>query len=147
ELIHWQGQASRLSPCLNSFQQLVDDFERGLTEPATEPRLLDAYLGYPNAANPRAVLFLARQTVPNSQITFAAIERSPGGIVRFQLAGEEFDAWVERHPAGSLPASFEGGLGTQHTLLRYKQLDPHWHLTRYRLDYPLPPARPRESSS
>ena len=64
-------------------------------------------------------------------MSFAAIERSPEGALRFDLAGNDDDAWLEWHPPGSAPASFTGGLDTGYSLQRATQLGGGWFLVTY----------------
>lgn len=61
---------------------------------------------------------------------FSAVDRSADGTLRFRLTGD-ISGWLEWHPAGSAPQSFEDGLNVQHELTRAKGLGRGWYYTTY----------------
>jgi hypothetical protein len=89
------------------------------------------FLAYPSSA-PRALLPLDGPTFPETQVPFSAVERTDDDVMRFELSGKEFGAWLEWRRDASEPQSFVGGLETHYDLARFARLAPHWFLVRYR---------------
>ena len=129
--VYWRGQQHRLQAHLEAAANVVEIVTA--TWPATDGEIagVGAFLAYPREA-PGTLLMLGASPSPGSEFQFSAIERSPDGAVRLELAGSEAGAWLEWRPDETRPQSFLGGLQTSYLLSQFKQLAPGWYLVRYR---------------
>jgi hypothetical protein len=129
--IYWRGQQNRVDGSLQAFAALAEKLSADWPRRDGEIEGVGAFLAYPQD-DPATLLFLGMATVPNSAVRISAVERSAGGVLRFELAASEAGAWLEWHPDGGPPGSFVGGLETSYAVARYEQLAPRWFLVRYR---------------
>jgi hypothetical protein len=90
------------------------------------------FLAYPKG-DPTTVLPLRQITFPDTALRFAAIERTRDGAIRFELAGDEAGAWLERRAVDRPPGPFKSGLDMNYNVSRTARLAPHWFLVRYYL--------------
>jgi hypothetical protein len=139
------GQQWRLSQRLDSFDSLATQLQTAW--PASDGYLakLGAFNAYP-IGHPRTLLIIAAEQEADST-PVAAVERSDAGALRFELAGDETGVWLERHPPGSQPASFTGGLQDERELVDAVPLKDGWYLSHYRTGHGSnkPPASPQEN--
>jgi hypothetical protein len=130
--IAWAGLRWRVGRAVEAFEpiaaQLRDDWP---TTDGSDP-LVGVYSAYP-PDKPRMLLLLGPKAASDSGMRFTSIEKSPAGALRFELTGNEQDAWLEWHPEGSRPASFVGALMIQgeYELKQSAELAPGWYATRY----------------
>jgi hypothetical protein len=129
--IYWRGQQHRVDGSLKAFAALAKKLSADWPRRDGEIDGVGAFLAYPQD-EPATLLLLGVATLPNSSIRISAVERSAGGVLRFELAASEAGAWLEWHPDGGPPGSFVGGLETNYAVARYEQLAPRWFLVRYR---------------
>jgi hypothetical protein len=64
-------------------------------------------------------------------VAIRAIERSAKGVLRFGVSDQGAEVWLEWHPDGSRPASFQGGLDTPWELEHSTPMGGGWFATRY----------------
>jgi hypothetical protein len=129
--VYWRGQQNRVDGSLQAFEALAEKLSANWPRSDGEIEGVGAFLAYPHG-DPAMLLFLGAGTVPNSPIRISAVERSAGGVLRFELGASEGGAWLERHLDGGVPGSFIGGLESSYAATRYEQLAPNWFLVRYR---------------
>jgi hypothetical protein len=131
--IAWAGLRWRVGSAVEAFEpiaaKLRDDWP---TMDGSDP-LVGVYSAYPTD-KPRMLLLLGPKPAGDSGMRFTSIEKSPAGALRFELVGNEQDAWLEWHPQGSKPASFAGALmlSGEHELVRTAPLADGWYVSRYR---------------
>lgn len=131
--IAWAGLRWRVGRASDAFEpiaaKLRDDWP---TTDGSDP-LVGIYTAYPTD-KPQMLLMLGAKPAGDSGMRFTSIERSPAGALRFELVGNEQDAWLEWHPQGSQPASFAGALMLhgEHELVRTAPLADGWYVSRYR---------------
>lgn len=128
--LYWAGQqrrvASELAAATEFAQQLSADW------PTNDGELpgVGMFLAYPKGA-PTVMLLIGTAEIPGTGLWFTLVERGPGGVLRFELAGDESDAWLEWRPDGSSPETYVGGLETHYRLRRDTRLSDQWVLSRY----------------
>jgi hypothetical protein len=128
--IAWAGQRWRTWRQLDAFETIAAPLRKEWPSQDGVTKALGPFNAYPTDT-PTVVMLLTSKPWELGA-AFRAIERSPDGALRFDLAGKDGDAWLEWHPAPSAPASFVGGLETQYELERSSSLGDGWFLTRYR---------------
>jgi len=128
--VHWWGQQVRLRGAISAVEPIATSLEESWPQREGTHPDLGRFLAYPSV-DPRALLLLTHADVSGARFTIAAVERSPDGILRFELADSEEGVWLERRDAGT-PESFVGGVGTRYTYLRSAHLRGDWYLVRYR---------------
>jgi hypothetical protein len=128
--LSWQGQAFRLRRQLGDFQNIAGQLRNDWPARDDGRSYLGPFMAYP-ISDPSVLLMLTQPELPTSDLSFATIQRSASGALRFQLTGNEAGAWLEWHPAGELPSSFVSGLEEQRRLRRFAKLADSWFLVRY----------------
>jgi hypothetical protein len=127
--IAWAGSCWRISDTIVHIEPIARQLNDAWPcEDGAVPGL-GQFSAYP-VGRPRTLLIIADDPIA-VRPSIAAVERSPQGALRFQLAGKETGAWLEWHPAGSEPATFTGGLEDSQQLERSSQLAPQWFAVRY----------------
>jgi hypothetical protein len=127
----WQGQSLRIERQTDQFRSMATSLIQDWPTIDGERPGLGLFRAYP-IENPSVLLLMTQQEVPGTGLTFSTVERSDAGALRFELAGNERGAWLERHPAGNQPASFVGGLEQHYDLQRFTALGDDWFLVRYK---------------
>ncbi|MFU7561546.1 hypothetical protein ACMFWY_22895 [Roseiconus sp. JC912] len=128
--ITWTGKRFRAASRLNSLDRLAESLESDWPKSDGEIEGLGPFNAYP-AVRPSVLLLLTPYPLPGTQTVVAAIERSPNGILRFQLGGEDGGDWIEWHGGASRPRSFTGGLQEDYQLQQFSPIAPDWYLVRY----------------
>jgi hypothetical protein len=126
----WRSQAFRLKSQLDGFEAVAAALRSDWPTSDGESEQLGPYMAYPQGA-PRVLLLLTIPQIDQTNASFVAVERSPAGALRFQLAGNEPGAWLEWHPRGSSLQPFVGGLQTDYEIVRSAPLGSEWFLVRY----------------
>lgn len=133
--IYWNGQQRRVRPVLAEAESMLSELNADWpTEDGERPGLgpFQAYPMYSPVETPTMLMLLREGRFAGTTIRFSGVERTRNeNVVRFQLAGDEASAWLERRDDDSVPQSFVGGLNTHYTLRRYQRLAPRWYLVRY----------------
>ena len=124
----WMGESRRMRRQVPKFESVAARLRADF--PVRDGRLpeLGDFTAYP-VGQPQLLLMFIAETPPGRS-TIAGVERSPAGALRFVLASEQLGEWLEWHPAGSKPASFNGTL-SEYRLNRSTALGDGWYLTRY----------------
>ena len=125
----WAGQRWRLGRQLGQFEPVAAALRAHWPRQDAAIPALGQFTVYPHAE--ATTLLVIAEEAPPGRAPIAAVEHSAAGALRFHLAGDETGAWVEWHPAGSEPASFQSGLETKFILDRASPLRDGWYLTRY----------------
>jgi hypothetical protein len=128
--IYWRGQQVRVGSQLSSVAPLADKLQAEWPREDGELAGVGSFLAYPKDS-PATLLMLGESQIPGATIRFSAVERTPDGALRFELAGKERGAWLEYRPTDSLPSAYTGGLQTRYEVVRYDRIAPHWFLVRY----------------
>jgi hypothetical protein len=131
----WAGQRWRVSRQLDEFEAIAAPLRSAWPFEDSSTEALGPFNAYP-IGQPQVLLLLTTPPAAPQELSFAAIERSPEGALRFDLVGSDGFAWLEWQPKDSQPASFVGGLGGAHTLIRATPLGRGWYLVAYRVGAP-----------
>jgi len=129
--VYWKGQEIRIGHNLQPLEEIARRLHADWPTKEDEIAPLGAFLAYP-LDSPSTLLLLGEAEIPGTPLRVSAIERSPQGVLNFQLSSDEHGAWLAWSPNGSPPQSFESGLQTYYRILRCRQLKPEWFLVRYR---------------
>jgi hypothetical protein len=89
------------------------------------------FMAYP-VDGPTALLPLSDAKFPKTGLRFSAVERTGDDVLRFELTGAEWGAWLEWRGDGSEPRSFVGGLDSEYVVVQSARLSSDWFLVRYR---------------
>lgn len=129
----WWSKQRRVAARLPEFERAAELLSGRWPGQDGEVSGLGPFNAYP-IGRPTMLLMLSEEGA-DAGARFSAVERvdDQGGL-RFALAGKERGDWLEWHPAGRGPASFTGGLGDRHDLLRSAPLEKGWYLARYSPD-------------
>jgi hypothetical protein len=125
----WAGQQWRLIWQISQFERVADPLRKQWPREDSKIPELGYFTAYPGVE--ATTLLVIEDDSPPGRAPIAAVEHSPAGALRFQLAGDEAGAWLEWHPPGSEPAPFKGGLDTKYILDRTTTLGDGWFLSRY----------------
>lgn len=125
----WAGQRWRLYRRIEKFEPVATALRENWPRRDGQIPGLGYFTAYPGVE--ATTLLVIAVDAPPGRPPVAAVEHSPAGALRFQLAGDETGAWLEWHPPGSHPASFKGGLDTKYILDRTSPLGDGWYLSRY----------------
>ena len=128
--IAWYGKQARVRSLLNRLEPIVEELNAQWPEEDSESPTLGPFKAYP-LTNPTTLILLISPALPESKVRLTEVTRTGDNELRFLLAGSEYGDWLEWHPPGSQPDSFQGGLGEQNQLVRYDKLDTNWFLVRY----------------
>ncbi len=128
--MHWFGQTVRLRSDVDAYEAVARELRENWPGQDGNTPTLGPFRAYP-VGNPRSLLMLGAVRVPGAHAPLATVERTKQGALCFQLAGAETGAWLEWHPAGSVPQSFVSGLQSGFVLRRQALLRPDWYLVRY----------------
>jgi hypothetical protein len=125
----WAGARWRLGQQLNHFEPVAAALRDNWPQRDGDIPGLGYFTAYPSAE--ATTLLVISDDTPPGRAPIAAVEHSPAGALRFQLAGDETGAWLEWRPPDSEPASFKGGLDTKYILDRTSPLGDGWFLSHY----------------
>ncbi len=89
-----------------------------------------AFLAYPYCT-PRTLLMLGDAFIPGTPLRVAAVERTPGEAIRFQLSGEGADLWLECRSDDGVPARFRSGLQPVYFPSSLLKITPDTFVVRY----------------
>ena len=79
---------------------------------------------------------LGNARVPNSPLRVAAVERTPGQAIRFQLTGDAPNVWIKWRTAKTPPTAFQGGLQQIHTPTSHLEIAAKTFVVRYSIAGP-----------
>ena len=113
----WHSQASRMKRQLSGLDFIVKSLQADAPTADSERPDLGPFMAYPQG-DPRTLLLVTTPAIGDAGVRIRAVELAAKGGVRFQLAGSESGAWLEWHPQGTSPDSFQGGLMTEYQLER-----------------------------
>ena len=130
--IAWYGKQVRVAKLLDDFEPIATELQADWPADDGESPTLGPYMAYP-IGQPVTLVLLKPPVLQPSGTTITLVERSKRGGFRFHLAGSELGDWLEFHPPGQQPESFQGGLQQHFELVRQRQLCSSWFLTRYQL--------------
>jgi hypothetical protein len=130
--IYWLGQQRRMARVLAPVESVAQQLDANWPVEDGDMPGIGPYLAYPKGA-PTLVLPLKWISFPNTDLRFAAVERSNNGVVRFELTGSESGAWLEWRADDRPPQPFKSGLEMRYNVSRQQRLAPHWYLVHYRL--------------
>lgn len=136
--VAWHGKRFRLSNDLATLEPIASQLREDW--PLVDGTVPD--IGYCSAypyGEARVLLLLNPGQNEESKIVFQAVERSQQGGLRFQLVGLEHSDWLEWHPPGERPKSFQGGLEDEYTLMRTSPISNGWYLSRYQMPNSITP--------
>lgn len=128
----WWAKAGRLQPDVSRFEAIAAELRNQWPAHDGELPQIGAFMAYP-VGHPETLVLLTPPEVSSWGTAISAVEHSPRGALRFQLAGVEERDWVEWHPPGSEPTSFVGGLLDVWQVQESMELGHGWHLVRYAL--------------
>ncbi len=126
----WRGQVFRLHHRLDGFETIAESLRSDWPAVDGERPNMGPFMAYP-IGRPTMLMMLKTPAVPRTITSFSSVERSDDGALRFELIGDEPDAWLEWHPTGSAPQTFVGGLMAEYPLERFAPLRQGWFLVRY----------------
>jgi hypothetical protein len=129
----WAGQRWRAARQLDAFEAIAAPLRTHWPRKDGITDSLGAFNAYP-IGKPRILMLLTSPPAAPPGMSFAAIERTGEGALRFDLIGNDNDLWLEWHPAGSLPGPFVGALMVQgsYELEQTAALGQGWYVSRYR---------------
>ena len=130
--ISWLGKQSRVTRLLEDFEPIVTELQADWPDDDGRSPTLGQYMAYP-VGQPSTLFLLTPPVFQPSGTKVSQIEGSETGGIRFHLAGSELGDWLEFHPAGQHPESFQGGLQQNFQLIRSQNLREGWFLARYQL--------------
>jgi hypothetical protein len=128
--VYWRGQQRRLRPMLGAVESMAQELQVHWPREDGDMPSIGPFLAYPQG-KPTCLLPLKLATFPNTALRFSAVERTPDGAMRFELAGKELGAWLEWRADELEPTTFMGGLDTKYEKGRHIALEPRWFLVRY----------------
>src|SRR5262245_40857570 len=105
----WHGQTFRMQHRLAAFETIAESLRSDWPTIDGERPHMGPFMAYP-IGSPTMLMMLTKPDVLETKTSFASVEHDDDGTLRFELIGDEPDAWLEWHPPGSLPKSFVGGL-------------------------------------
>jgi hypothetical protein len=129
--VYWRGQQRRMKAVLAPAEKIARYLEANWPTDDGDLPGIGPYLAYPKGG-PTTLLPLKQIAFPNTTLRFSAIERTNDDALRFELAGSEAGAWLERRPVDDVPVAFLSGLDTNYRVVRKQRLAPRWYLVRYR---------------
>jgi hypothetical protein len=128
--VYWLGQQRRMAAVLQPVERLAQELSQNWPTEDGNHSGIGPYLAYPQGA-PTTLLPLRSVTLPDTALGFSSIERTEDGVIRFELAGDEVGAWLERRSDDRLPQPFKSGLYVDYNVAREARLAPRWFLVRY----------------
>ncbi|MEM8668491.1 MAG: hypothetical protein AAGG48_13315 [Planctomycetota bacterium] len=130
ESIAWQGKRLRSMGRVNALDELAFTLRNNWPKEDGEIEGLGPFTAYP-FGDPSVLLLLTPYPLDGTDTVIAAVERSPQGVLRFQLGGIDGGDWIEWHGGSSRPANFVGGLSERYSVTQYTPLRESWYLVRY----------------
>ncbi|TWT43563.1 hypothetical protein KOR42_44430 [Thalassoglobus neptunius] len=137
DVIRLRGQSMELARHVEGVSEFARQLEEEWPDQDGEIEGFGAFLGYPYGT-PRTLLMLGEACVPKTELRIAAVERTPGESIRFQLSGGSSDVWFEWRVVENAPASFAGGLQQNYSPKASFMVADKLFLVRYALSGPEP---------
>lgn len=128
--ITWYGKLRRVSGLMEQLEPVVADLQENWPSEDGRSPELGQYMAYP-IGYPSCLVLLTPPVLDTRGTTISTVEHAVGGGVRFHLAGSELGDWLEFHPVGQEPTTFQGGLGEFNDLVRTEPIGAGWFLVRY----------------
>lgn len=126
----WQGERLRVARELRQIEQIAGRLDKQWPLVDGNRPGLGPFSAYPYGQ--ATVLMRLHQPDPATErLLFTAVERAENGALRFRLAGVDRGYWLEKHPEGSSPSSFQGGLEEHYELRRSSHVKDDWYLAQY----------------
>ncbi|MEW4486517.1 hypothetical protein AB1L42_00465 [Thalassoglobus sp. JC818] len=130
DVLRLRGKGLKLTGDLIAVREFAVQLESDWPDQDGEIEGFGAFLAYPYGS-PRTLLTLGETCVPGTGLRVAAVERTPGESIRFQLSGGKGDLWFEWRSEGTVPTGFTGGLQQGYTPKAYFEVSDQLFLVRY----------------
>lgn len=128
--IRLSGRSAELVQYAESVGEFAKRLDASWPDQGGEIPDFGAFLAYPYG-EPRTLLMLGDARIPNTSLRVAAVERTPGQAIRFQLVGDAADIWFERRATNTIPTKFRGGLQQNHTPTNYIEIAANTFIVKY----------------
>lgn len=135
DVIRLRGQSAELAQYAESVSEFAQQLNDAWPDQGGEIAGFGAFLAYPYG-EPRTLLMLGDAQIPNTTLRVAAVERTPGQAIRFQLTGDTPDVWFEWRTAETSPTAFQGGLQQLHTPTADLEIAAKTYVVRYAITGP-----------
>jgi hypothetical protein len=134
--IHYLGRAAFVTATSSTVAEFADRINRNWNALVTNmdndcQMELSSFNAYP-IYDPKMMMFLGDQSIPNSPLLFRAIERDKDQAIRFELSGENLGYWIERRYDRKEPTDFVGGLAEAYRVGKYRRIADQLYLVDYR---------------
>lgn len=129
--VAWFGKRFRVAGGISQLERVAAELRSAWPSEDGVLPTIGPFQAYP-LGKPLVIVLLSPSDRPLGRVQFTSVERSDEGGLRFRLSGPERGDWLEWHPPCGAPATFQGGLGKYHRLLRYSSIADGWYLARYR---------------
>jgi len=135
DLIRLRGQSTMVVAYAESVSEFAQQLENSWPDQGGDIKDFGSFLAYPYGA-PRTLLMLGDTRIPNTSLRVAAVERTPGEAIRFQLTGDAPDVWLEWRTSETEPTQFQGGLQQIHTPTASLKIAANTFVVRYSMTGP-----------
>ncbi|TWU07304.1 hypothetical protein CA54_57100 [Symmachiella macrocystis] len=146
DVIRLRGQSAELAQHAESVSEFAQQLNHAWPDQGGEITGFGAFLAYPYG-KPRTLLMLGDAHIPNTTLRVAAVERTPGQAIRFQLTGDAPNVWFEYRTAETAPTEFRGGLQQKHTPTADLEIAAKTYIVRYAITGPKSASEERSSSN
>jgi hypothetical protein len=127
--ISWEGRRWRMADKIASLQSIYDALQADWPQRDMDHELLGPIMVYPQW-NPSTLILLTPKPV-DERLRIAAIDRSSGEILRFELSSGYETIWLEHRTDSQLPNDFSNGIHQKFTRQYSLPMSSHWFLVRY----------------
>ncbi|WP_459556680.1 hypothetical protein [Lacunimicrobium album] len=135
DYIRLRGQSAELAQFAGPVRELAQELNGFWPQQGGQIASFGAFLAYPYGT-PRTLLMLGDAHIPGTSLRIAAVERTPGEAIRFQLSGEAPKVWLEWRTVETPPSAFQGGLQQVITPVEYHEIASDLFVVKYLIDGP-----------
>lgn len=135
DFIRIRGQSADLVQYVGPVSEFAKLLENSWPDQGGEIKDFGAFLAYPYG-KPHTLLMLGDSRIPNTPLQVAAVERTPGKAIRFQLTGDAPNIWFEWRVLGTVPTLFQGGLQQIHTPITFYKIAENTFVVKYSITGP-----------
>jgi hypothetical protein len=128
--IMWASQVWTISGRVDDYESYAAPLRREWPSQDGAMPEFGAFSAYPIGKPTTLSLLTTPRRFRERSWGFNEVHRASDGALRFHLQGD-INGWLEWHPEGSKPESFEDGLNVEHQLVRTKKLGGNWHFSTY----------------
>lgn len=127
--ISWEGRRYRMASKIAALQSICDTLTADWPKRDMDHRLLGPIMVYPQW-NPSTLILLTPKPV-DDRFRIAAVDRSPGEILRFELSSGYETIWLEHRTDSQAPDDFANGIHQNYTPQYSLPMSSQWFLVRY----------------